>query len=381
MGLFSGDIETFQLNMNNTFAETLGGLDNSLRQFQYQIPGFSSEVKEELSGYGQQFEALSFMLKHGLIDMGTAQTKFDEIVGNLRKSEIYGLLESTTAEFPGLINTIEQILIPGFEQAASEFSSVSSTFSNELDLSMQDVITAYQKGLILPSQINKIVKEFELSKEDIEKALDAGLINSENIDVFTKAIDEKMKELTDTMLDEKYEWDDATIESMENQKGQWQDLKDTVLAGAATLDEGVTENLDTQTSLWGDVKDGLTEGANNLKTEATNTKKTLLEVMEGFFGIDNPFIKVMKIAQATLGKFGFKIPGCAEGGVVTKPTLAMVGESGPEAIVPLSGSGRGLIGDINISFNGPISSALDVRQIANEVVSIIKRELSSSLAI
>jgi len=37
--------------------------------------------------------------------------------------------------------------------------------------------------------------------------------------------------------------------------------------------------------------------------------------------------------------FGFnlqKIPLLAEGGIVTRPTLAMIGEAGPEAVVPLS---------------------------------------------
>lgn len=34
---------------------------------------------------------------------------------------------------------------------------------------------------------------------------------------------------------------------------------------------------------------------------------------------------------------GGRIPGMARGGIVTRPTLALVGESGPEAVVPLSG--------------------------------------------
>lgn len=33
---------------------------------------------------------------------------------------------------------------------------------------------------------------------------------------------------------------------------------------------------------------------------------------------------------------GLKIPGLASGGVVTKPTLSLIGEAGPEAVVPLS---------------------------------------------
>ena len=34
------------------------------------------------------------------------------------------------------------------------------------------------------------------------------------------------------------------------------------------------------------------------------------------------------------------IPHLASGGIITSPTLALIGESGPEAVVPL-GSGRG----------------------------------------
>ena len=38
---------------------------------------------------------------------------------------------------------------------------------------------------------------------------------------------------------------------------------------------------------------------------------------------------------------GVKIPGFAKGGIVTGPTLAMLGEAGPEAVVPLNGMGKG----------------------------------------
>src|SRR5690606_19505675 len=38
-----------------------------------------------------------------------------------------------------------------------------------------------------------------------------------------------------------------------------------------------------------------------------------------------------------------RIPALAAGGIVTRPTLALVGEAGPEAVVPLDGSGFGTI--------------------------------------
>ena len=41
----------------------------------------------------------------------------------------------------------------------------------------------------------------------------------------------------------------------------------------------------------------------------------------------------------------------AHGGIVTRPTMALLGEAGPEAIVPLSG-GRGLAPVYNITISG-----------------------------
>ena len=37
----------------------------------------------------------------------------------------------------------------------------------------------------------------------------------------------------------------------------------------------------------------------------------------------------------------FAIPALAEGGIVTRPTLALIGEKGPEAVVPLDGGRAG----------------------------------------
>ena len=50
------------------------------------------------------------------------------------------------------------------------------------------------------------------------------------------------------------------------------------------------------------------------------------------------------------------IPGFATGGIVTQPTLAMVGEAGPEAIIPLDRM-RHTQPVINITINGGLDSA------------------------
>ena len=51
------------------------------------------------------------------------------------------------------------------------------------------------------------------------------------------------------------------------------------------------------------------------------------------------------------------IPALAEGGIVTRPTLALIGEAGPEAVVPLSrmGQGGGAGGDTTINIYSTIA--------------------------
>jgi SLT domain-containing protein len=66
-----------------------------------------------------------------------------------------------------------------------------------------------------------------------------------------------------------------------------------------------------------------------------------------------------------------KIAGLADGGIVTKPTLAMVGEGGePEAVIPLSKMGQMGGGGVNITINtgvgDPEAIARDIRRILND---------------
>lgn len=65
------------------------------------------------------------------------------------------------------------------------------------------------------------------------------------------------------------------------------------------------------------------------------------------------------------------IPMLAQGGIVTGPTLAMIGEAGPEAVVPLSGGGAGFGGGVTINFNG-----VTTRETADQVVRILNDHFS-----
>lgn len=60
------------------------------------------------------------------------------------------------------------------------------------------------------------------------------------------------------------------------------------------------------------------------------------------------------IAGGVKGLVG-KIPGLADGGIVTGPTLAVVGEAGPEAVIPLDRMGG--MGNVTINVNAAVADA------------------------
>lgn len=84
-------------------------------------------------------------------------------------------------------------------------------------------------------------------------------------------------------------------------------------------------------------------------------------------------MKAFGASGASLNPFSssFKIPGLASGGIVTGPTLAMIGEgNGPEAVIPLDQLGKygGGGGGITVNITGnTISDQLDIDNLAQAV--------------
>jgi hypothetical protein len=63
------------------------------------------------------------------------------------------------------------------------------------------------------------------------------------------------------------------------------------------------------------------------------------------------------------GRLG--IPRFGNGGIVTSATLALVGEKGPEAIVPL-GKGGGMGNNVTINISGGLGTSSDIAQAVYE---------------
>ena len=99
------------------------------------------------------------------------------------------------------------------------------------------------------------------------------------------------------------------------------------------------------------VGEGFTNGIINPIRKAIGLLRDLIELMGRIPGV------------GSIGDFigGINIPGFADGGIVTRPTLAMVGEKGPEAIIPLSQMG-GMGGGVTVNVTGGLSTSAEIGQ-------------------
>jgi hypothetical protein len=113
--------------------------------------------------------------------------------------------------------------------------------------------------------------------------------------------------------------------------------------------------------------------------------KTLVNVITAPYRL--AFNKISELWNSTVGGFEFTvpdwipivggktfsipklptIPALAEGGIVMGPTLALVGEAGPEAVIPLNRAGA--VGGITINVSGaldPVSVAQQIRRLLQQ---------------
>jgi len=121
-------------------------------------------------------------------------------------------------------------------------------------------------------------------------------------------------------------------------------------------------------------------------------KTGFFQILNGILGLYNDFADLMVFDipdwVPVVGGKEFKlpkIPMLAKGGIVNSPTLAMIGEDGPEAVVPLSrknnpqGIGLGGGGGVTVNINvGGVTDRTDKKQLAKEIGDLIRAEMARS---
>jgi len=106
-------------------------------------------------------------------------------------------------------------------------------------------------------------------------------------------------------------------------------------------------------------------GIDAIVQQYTSTYDTaMVNAMRNRAGFDGQAMAAKVLAD----RFG--MPAMADGGIVNRPTFALIGESGPEAVVPLGGRG-GMGNTYNITVNAGMGS--DGGRVGEEIVKAIKR--------
>lgn len=147
-------------------------------------------------------------------------------------------------------------------------------------------------------------------------------------------------------------------------KTVWDDVWGKV-SGVVTLLEGAATRIKSAFS-------GIWDGIKHAAQAALGVVRTAWNSTVGGKTLTIPSIPAIGTFPGFPG-FSYDIPYLADGGIVRSPTLAMIGEAGPEAVVPLT-RGKGYIGGgethVHVHLTGIVAGTKD--DVARAVVASIR---------
>lgn len=132
---------------------------------------------------------------------------------------------------------------------------------------------------------------------------------------------------------------------------------------------------------WKAMWDSLTSAAEMAWEGVRNTVKSSINWI--IDKVNTLINAINEVARKGAGAVGFNapqipnVPMLAQGGIVTRPTLAMVGEGGePEAVIPLSKLGGAGIGGITINIMGGNYLSEDAGlALGNQIIEVLRRNM------
>lgn len=161
-----------------------------------------------------------------------------------------------------------------------------------------------------------------------------------------------------------------------------------VTEAKTNIDNFVNGIRDSLVNAFNEVKTFLTNLFADIYNSITNTMSEAINfVIRGINRVINAWngisFTIPTVTVPFVGTFGGQsvgtndiqpIPELADGGIVRKATLAVIGEAGPEAVVPLSKRGdQGILGSMNITINVTAGMGADGSEIGRQIVDVLKQ--------
>jgi hypothetical protein len=349
--LFTGVLKNPAIKELGNFDFLITGLDNAAVGFK----NFSNTLKEEqsnLSGIAAEANALAQSIDApGAKSVGGASKEATDKVNTFTKalSDANQVLTDAKQKFSDYASSVT-----GAITGVIDFSSAASSETGSF---LQNLIAQAAKAQDFGTKVRSLLS-MGLSESAIGQVLSAGA------DVGTKIADEIIAGGA-TVVNQVNSLISAT-QSVAEELGQSaaaQFYQAGVTAGQALVD-GVRAaisaagfSIDATGNITSPIVDQAASavgGTTSTKPKASSAKKPTTPA----------------INQGLLNKLA-RIPAMAAGGIVSKPTLALIGESGPEAVVPLSGRNAGMGNVYNINVNAGMGT--NGAQVGKEIVDAIKR--------
>lgn len=317
-----------------------------------------------LEGWGVGWSAASGQMKSGA-DTAT------KALGSAMTSGTGAAVDSATNKLKERMDKFKDTLKSKLEEAKDAFK----TFRDEVQQTIMDAIdfgAAFQKvedakkeaaengtefgGTFIDALIEQAEKATAFAQK-IQTLVKMGLSKDAISEVLAAGTDAGTA-IADELIDGGSEAINKTNELVESTKQAAKKV------GKFAADSYYGAGVDTAKKMVAGFKDLVKEGGKGFK-----------ELMDAMDKLAKKLARTVKIKiEASGGGTTVEVPALAKGGIVRKPTLALIGEAGPEAVVPLKARGPNYgIDPVGRGITINVTGALDPEAVARQIETILKR--------
>lgn len=241
----------------------------------------------------------------------------------------------------------------------------------------------------------KKAESFEGAVEVLNKEVEEFRKTGVRKELIEKYYQERLNEIKNKFLEEEEKRQKELVKQQEELVKQQEELVKQQYEKIRDIAEPIVE------SIVDGMKEGLVEMVDQGDITAESFEKIWDRIKKSFVNAITSMVAEYVARMAVVGTLGMLFPGVGmggfmsalgykgkglfgvlglqEGGIVTKPTLAVVGEKGAEAVIPLDKAKNFGSGEININVNAWDLRFIDrqnIERLARQLVPVLKKELN-----
>ena len=374
-------------NSINQYGGSLGGANKQQLEFLERLNGTAEAAGGGGGGGGggakAKVESFAKALKDGLGDalksanteLGKAQQKFDDFATSVTSAIKAGV------SFGGIFQLMTSAAGDA-AKASSDVTDAREALAKAITAGDLEDITAAQLALTAAQKADTAA-----AKENTATFLDRLKTQVDGVKDYAKAVEAALnlglsEESLQMVLAAGQEAGTAiALELIAGGKAAIDATNDMVLA-AQTAAEKV--GIKAANKWYQSGIDFAANVVNGLQAELTKLTPKLMAQMDKIAANLKRTVDVtVRISEIVSRVAAGAIPKMAAGGIVTSPTLALIGEAGPEAVVPLSQYNRGSGGSgVTINVNGGLATSAEIGQsITNALRAYVRTNGPLQLAI